>query len=70
MRKYTKVKVLRISEEQDITLKKMKALKVDVANFIRIAIKEKLDRDHKYLKAKKEVEYCPFSNGTIIINNT
>ena len=38
MKKYTKVKVIRISEEQDLTLIKMKSYKVDVCEFIRQAI--------------------------------
>ena len=44
MKKYTKVKVLRISEEQHKTLVKMKSLKIDVCNFIRAAIKDKIDK--------------------------
>jgi hypothetical protein len=37
----------------------MKTLNVDVGNFIRIAIQEKLERDkHEILKPK--AEYCPF----------
>jgi hypothetical protein len=67
MRKYTKVKVLRISEQQHNTLVKMKSLNVDVGNFIRKAIAEKIEREKSYLLPKKELVYCPFSNGTILI---
>ena len=35
MKKYTKIKVIRISEQQHETLVKMKSLKVDVGRFIR-----------------------------------
>ncbi len=60
MKKYTKIKVLRISEVQDKTLKKMKSWKVDVSQFCRNAIKEKIDREYSDLIPKvKEVE-CPF----------
>jgi len=60
MKKYTKIKVLRISEVQDKTLKKMKSWKVDVSKFCRDAIKEKIDREYSNLiPTKKEVE-CPF----------
>jgi post-segregation antitoxin (ccd killing protein) len=59
MQKYTKTKVIRITESQHKTLQKMKALNVDVGNFIRVAIQEKLEREkHEILKPKKE--YCPF----------
>lgn len=67
MKKYTKIKVLRISETQDKTLKKMKLLGVDVSQFCRTAIKEKIKRDYKELHPKTKPEYCPFSNGTIRI---
>ena len=65
MKKYNKIKVLRISEVQDETLKKMKLLGVDVSQFCRIAIKEKIKRDYNELLPKQKTEYCPFSNGTI-----
>jgi hypothetical protein len=59
MQKLTKTKVIRITDLQHKTLQKMKTLNVDVGNFIRLAIQEKLERDkHKILKPK--VEYCPF----------
>tara|TARA_B110000046_G_scaffold147575_1_gene155269 strand:- start:1971 stop:2189 length:219 start_codon:yes stop_codon:yes gene_type:complete len=54
MKKYTKVKVIRISEQQHKTLVKMKSLKVDVGKFIREAIKEKIDKEHSYLLSKEK----------------
>ena len=60
MKKYTKTKVLRISETQHNTLIKMKSYNVDVSEFIRQAIKEKINRDYKDLKPKPKKEYCPF----------
>ena len=59
MRKYTKTKVLRISETQHLTLQKMKSYNVDVAQFIRDAIKEKIDREAEELRPKTE-NICPF----------
>jgi post-segregation antitoxin (ccd killing protein) len=54
MQKYTKTKVVRITEVQHQTLQKMKSLNVDVGNFIRLAIQEKLERDkHEILKHKE-----------------
>ena len=67
LEKYTKVKVLRITEIQDNTLKKLSSYNINVAQFMRDAVKEKLQRDYPdIVKTKKKVEYCPFSNGTII----
>lgn len=60
MQKYTKTKVIRITETQHKTLQKMKTLNVDIGNFIRLAIQEKLERDkHEILKPKEE-NICPF----------
>ena len=60
MNKYTKIKTLRISETQHNTLVKMKSYKVDVSEFIRQAIKEKINRDYQELLPKPKKEYCPF----------
>jgi hypothetical protein len=60
MIKYTKVESIKISETQDLTLKKMKSYKVDVCRFIREAIKEKIDREYKDLIPKPKKEYTPF----------
>jgi hypothetical protein len=60
MKTYTKVKVLRISEIQNNTLLKMKSYNVDVSEFMRKAIAEKIKRDYRELVPKPEKEYCPF----------
>ena len=60
MNKYTKIKTLRISETQHETLVKMKGYNVDVAEFIRQAIKEKINREYKELIPKGKKIYCPF----------
>ena len=60
MIRYNKVKVIKITETQDKTLKKMKSYKVDVCKFIREAISEKINREYSDLiPAKKEAD-CPF----------
>jgi hypothetical protein len=57
--KYTKSKVIKLTEVQYETLKKLENYNVRVCDFIRDAISEKLERDkHEILKPKKE--YCPF----------
>jgi hypothetical protein len=60
MQKYTKTKVIRISETQHQTLQKMKSYKVDVGRFIRDAISEKIKREYSELIPKPKKEYCPF----------
>lgn len=59
MQLYTKVKVIRISESQLKTLKKMKSYNVDVGKFIRDAISEKIKREYNSL-IPKEKSKCPF----------
>lgn len=61
--KYSKVKVIKITETQYNTLERLKKYKVNVSKFIREAIQEKLERDKKdilleFNESKKE--YCPF----------
>lgn len=60
MQKYIKTKVIRISETQLITLQKMKSYNVDVGEFIRQAISEKIKREYKDLLPKPKKEYTPF----------
>jgi hypothetical protein len=38
----------------------LKDRNIKVANFVRQAIKEKINRDAKELKPKEIKEYCPF----------
>ena len=67
MKKYTKTKVIRISEQQLSTLQKMKTYNDDLGKFIRDAIAEKIKRDYSDLLPKPQKQYCPFSGGTIEI---
>ncbi|MBC7495405.1 MAG: hypothetical protein H7221_10390 [Flavobacterium sp.] len=60
MKTLTKTKVIRISETQDLTLKKMKSYNIDVAEFIRNAIKEKIQREYKDLMPKPKKVFVPF----------
>jgi len=49
MKTLTKTKVIRISETQHLTLKKMKSYNIDVGKFIREAIAEKIKKEYVYL---------------------
>lgn len=42
------------------SLQKLKEYDVNLSQFIRIAIKEKIKRDWKSIKTKKENDKCPF----------
>ncbi len=66
--KYNKPRTVKFSEVQDNTLNKLASYKINVAQFIRDAVKEKINREYQDLLPKKKVEYCPFSNESIIIN--
>jgi len=57
---YTEVFTLKLSKTQKQTLVKLKARKIKIANFVRIAIAEKIIRDAKELIVKPKKEYCPF----------
>lgn len=58
--KYTKVKVIKITETQYKTLLKLDSYKINVADFIRNAIAEKINREYEYLKPKEPKIIIPF----------
>lgn len=58
--KYSKVKVLKITEIQHQTLLKLDSYQINVAQFIRDAISEKIKREYKDLLLKVKKEHCPF----------
>lgn len=58
--KYSEVITLKISKNQKLTLEKLKFRRVKVSEFIRIAIKEKIERDYQELKIKEPIIKCPF----------
>lgn len=60
MQKYTKTKVIRISETQLKTLQKMKSYNIDVGQFIRDGISEKIKKEYQDLIPKQETIKCPF----------
>jgi len=60
MKNYPKTKVIRISETKLKTLQKMKSYNVDVGQFIRDAISEKIKREYSNLIPKPEKFKCPF----------
>lgn len=67
MIKYTITKSLKITDIQDITLKKLNSYGINVAKFMRDATSEKIKREHANLLPKPKKQYCPFSGGTIEI---
>ena len=60
MKKYTNRQVIMISDVQANTLQILKQYNVNTSQFIRQAIKEKLQRDWRGIKEEHNKEYCPF----------
>lgn len=60
MEKLTVRQVIMISEKQAESLATLKQYDVNVSQFIRQAIKEKLQREWKIIKEKKERAKTPF----------
>ncbi len=56
----TKIHKVRLTEKQYESLKVLKSYDVNVSKFIRAAIKEKLQREWKQIKEKKETIKPPF----------
>lgn len=56
----TVIQTFRISADQWATLKVLDCYGVNVSQFIRNAITEKINRDWKEIKAKQEKEKLPF----------
>lgn len=57
---YTKNKVVKLTEIQYQTLKKLENYNIRVCDFIRDAISEKLQREKIEIVKPKEVNKCPF----------
>jgi hypothetical protein len=60
MKQLTKNKTIRFSETQMNSLSILENYGVNVNQFIRLAVKEKLQKDWKTIKEKKEKIICPF----------
>ena len=60
MKKYTIRQVVMITDKQSETLDILRKYDVNISQFIRIAIKEKIGRDWKSIKEKKERIKLPF----------
>ena len=58
--KYTRSKVVKITETQYQTLKKLEKYNVTVCDFIRDAIAEKLQREKIEIVKPKIKDICPF----------
>ena len=60
MKQLTVIKTIRFTGKQAESLKKLADYDVNVSQFIRSAIKEKISRDWKSIKEKKLKNICPF----------
>tara|TARA_R110000868_G_scaffold381867_1_gene648310 strand:+ start:1057 stop:1236 length:180 start_codon:yes stop_codon:yes gene_type:complete len=59
MKQLTKSKTIRFSEVQINSLNILQNYGINVNQFVRLAIKEKLQKDWKSIKEKKD-NFCPF----------
>lgn len=59
MKQLTKSKTIRFTEQQINSLNILQNYGVNVNQFVRLAIKEKLKKDWKSIKEKKD-NFCPF----------
>ena len=60
MTKLSVIQTIRFTEKQAESLQKLKDYDVNVSQFIRLAIAEKIKRDWKSIKEKKERVKLPF----------
>jgi hypothetical protein len=60
MKQYTFKKVIGFTEQQKNAFEVLENHNVNINQFIRSAIKEKLQKDWKSIKEKSKKEYCPF----------
>ena len=58
--KLTNIHKVRLNDIQSNSLKVLKSYDVNIGKFIRDAIKEKIQREWKSIKEKKERVNCPF----------
>ena len=60
MKQYIVRQTLMISETQAESLATLKTYKVNISQFIRQAIREKIIKDWRLIKAKRKEPDCPF----------
>ena len=60
MNKYTVIHTIRFSKQQAESLQKLKDYDVNISQFIRLAISEKIKRDWKQIKEEKQRVKLPF----------
>jgi hypothetical protein len=60
MQQYTELKTIRLSKQQVKTLSIIESKGVNISQFIRLAINDKIKRDWKTIKEPKNNDICPF----------
>ena len=60
MKQYTEIQNIRITKVQKQSLVILESKGVNISLFIRLAIKEKINRDWKTIKQPKIKTQCPF----------
>jgi hypothetical protein len=60
MQIFTEPYTIKFSKQQKSSLKTLKKYDVNIPDFIRSAIKEKIQNEWANIKMEKENDYCPF----------
>ena len=60
MKTFTHSKTFKFSKQQIQAFEQLEKYDVNVSKFVRLAIAEKIAKDWKNIKEKKERVYCPF----------
>jgi len=60
MKTFTHSKTIKFSAQQIQAFEQLEKYDVNVSKFVRLAISEKIKRDWKTIKEKKERVICPF----------
>lgn len=60
MKTFTYSKTFKFSKQQIETFEQLEKYDVNISKFVRLAISEKIKKDWKSIKEKKERIYCPF----------
>ena len=55
MQKFTERKTFRFTKEQIETFSKLEDMNIDLSVFVRLAIKEKINRDYKNIKTEPKL---------------
>lgn len=60
MQTFIHSKTFKFSSQQIKAFEQLEKYDINISKFVRLAVKEKINRDWKKIKEKKNKVYCPF----------